>query len=73
MIVNSIDNNAEFLQKIYSVLDGEMDIGVMITIMLLILKFIEFQPSIEDQYVSLGFFVDFICEPARSSEFLKKI
>lgn len=50
-----------------------MDSMVMINIMLVILRFIEVQPKLEDEYIGLGFFIDFVCEPAKIGEFMGKI
>jgi hypothetical protein len=73
VVSNSLDSNAELLQKLYSVLDDAVDVKVMVSIMILLLKFLEFQPKLEDDYVSVGFFVDFICQPKRIDLFLAQI
>lgn len=40
VIATSIDSNAELLQKIYSVLNDQVDVDVLIAIFLLVFKFV---------------------------------
>lgn len=69
---NTPDANAEFLQKIYSVLDENIDMNVLIEFMLLVIKFMDFVPQLEDQYISLGFFIEYINSQDKVDKFLKR-
>lgn len=45
---------------------------VLIEFMLLAMRFMDFVPQLEDQYISLGYFIEYINSEAKVDKFLKK-